>query len=304
MSRKKTAGKSKKIAVAVIVVIFVALICFVAANYSNISAIYKGLTLSSDEINSNLEQNKQDTSQALQNAGINVSEEDFEKLNSGELSSEEILQIIQGGITTDNQQNDSKQETSDEQPSGTDKTDEENEKDVTGTEQNPEQSTEIKPDEPDEVEQKPQDTQTVQKPEEEKPKDQMTSENVPVGQEPVLSEAEYNIKISELIAKVYSIKSNFMATLDSFEEKIISEYKALPEEQRTTATKAAIIADNMSYMLSLEAQCDAQIKAVTDEMTALMKQYGKDLTLVDSINTAYINEKELKKAYYINLYKK
>ena len=32
----------------------------------------------------------------------------------------------------------------------------------------------------------------------------------------------------------------------------------------------------MSYMTGLEAQCDAQVKAVTDELTALMVANGKN----------------------------
>ena len=42
---------------------------------------------------------------------------------------------------------------------------------------------------------------------------------------------------------------------------------------------------------------------ITDELSALMKANGKDTSLVDAINSAYANEKELKKAYYISLYK-
>lgn len=105
------------------------------------------------------------------------------------------------------------------------------------------------------------------------------------------------------MAKIYVIKANFTSTLSTFESNIIASYKALPKEQHTTATKAKIVSDNMGYVAGLEAQCDAQVKAVTDELSALMKENGKDTSLVDAINSAYKNEKELKKAYYISLYK-
>ena len=118
-----------------------------------------------------------------------------------------------------------------------------------------------------------------------------------------LSEEEYNKKVAELVAKIYVIKANFTSTLSAFESNIIASYKALPKEQHTTATKAKIVSDNMGYVTGLEAQCDAQVKAVTDELSALMKENGKDTSLVDAINSAYNSEKELKKAYYISLYK-
>lgn len=283
MHEKKTVRRGKKIALTVIIIILVVLIGVVVSNFNNISALYKGLTQSSDEISSNIEKNKQDTSQALQNAGINMSEDDFEKLNSGELSADEILQIIQGAVSSDNQQKDPENEPSPEQK----------------PEQNPEQNIQVQPDDSQGDVQKPVEQEKTDTP----PQSQPNPVVPPEQSETVLAEAEYNKKVADLVAKVYTIKSEFMATLDSFESKIVSEYKALPKEQRTAATKAKIVADNMSYMLSLEAQCDAQIKAVTDELTKLMKEYGKDMALVDAINSAYANEKELKKAYYVSLYK-
>lgn len=297
MHEKKTVRRGKKIALTVIIIILVVLIGVVVSNFNNISALYKGLTQSSDEISSNIEKNKQDTSQALQNAGINMSEDDFEKLNSGELSADEILQIIQGAMTPDNQQKDPENQPDPEKKPQGDETEENKNQDVTVPEQKPEQDIPAQPDNAQD------ENSVIQETPDTSPETQEKPEITPGQPENVLSEAEYNKKVADLVAKVYTIKSEFMATLDSFESKIVSEYKALPKEQRTAATKAKIVADNMSYMLSLEAQCDAQIKAVTDELTKLMKEYGKDMALVDAINSAYANEKELKKAYYVSLYK-
>ena len=118
-----------------------------------------------------------------------------------------------------------------------------------------------------------------------------------------MTEEQYNTRVSELVAKMYSIKADFITQLSAFESRIISEYKALPKEQRTSATKTRIVSENMSYVMGLEAQCDAQVKAVTDELTAIMTANGKPTTLVDQINAAYVSEKEIKKAYYVSLYK-
>lgn len=118
-----------------------------------------------------------------------------------------------------------------------------------------------------------------------------------------LSEEQYNMRIAELVARMYSIKADFVSQLASFESSVIAQYKALPAEQRTTATKSRIVSENMNYIMGLEAQCDAQVAAVTSELTAIMTANGKSTALVDQINTAYINEKENKKAYYVSLYK-
>ena len=136
-----------------------------------------------------------------------------------------------------------------------------------------------------------------------KDKQEAIQEDLPQKDKNVLSEQEYNKKVAELVAQVYVIQANFNSTLNAFENRIISEYKALPAEERTTSTKARIVSENMAYVVGLEAQCDAQIKEITDALTKLMNENNKDTSLVDSINKAYQNEKELKKAYYISLYK-
>lgn len=119
----------------------------------------------------------------------------------------------------------------------------------------------------------------------------------------VMSEEQYNQRVAELVAKMYSIKADFLGQLSAFESRIKAEYSALPKEQQTTATKARIVSENMSYIMGLEAQCDAQVSAVTSELTTIMVANGKPTTLVDQINAAYISEKEAKKAYYVSMYK-
>lgn len=317
MEKKSTKNVRARIFVILLLLLLAAALALMLANCGNIKALYRGLTTEADDIGRLLEQNKKDTAGALSNVGIHVSDDDFDKVNDGSLTEEEIAAIILNGIeagktgtekpdSADTEQtnadvSDSKTpdvtdppETPDggKQPdssetqgdSGQNKPATDGNNGGTGT-----QTTPISPDKttPDKT------TPTVP-----------STEVTPVAPQPgKLSDDEYNKKVADLVAKVYVIKANFLATLSSFESKVISEYKALPDEQRTGATKAKIVSDNMSYVAGLEAQCNAQVKAVTDELTALMKENGKDTALVDAINEAYAREKELKKAYYISLYK-
>ena len=113
----------------------------------------------------------------------------------------------------------------------------------------------------------------------------------------------YNKAVSDQIAKLYVLKAQYTSTLASFEADIKAQYLALPQEERGTAAKAKIVSDNMAYVAGLEAQCDAQVNAILAEISSIGKQYGKDDSLVSALKSAYANEKELKKAYYISLYK-
>ncbi len=305
MKEKTTKSRGKKIVAAVILVILAAGVAIAVKNYGNIKALYKGLTTSTEDLSADIEQNKQNTSDALSNAGINISKEDFDKLNDGELTAEQIAELLQGSIgKQDSTANDGKQNenVTDIPDAGSEKQDDDGSESQTpelpvSPEVTPQEKTEPDTQVPnDNIQQnKPEDIPEPTKPEKPETNDTHTST--------VMTEAQYNEKVAEYVAKMYVIKSEFLNILNEFETNIKNQYLALPKEQRTTATKAKIVADNMAYVTSLEAQCDARVDAVTKELYELMKANGKDTALVDAIKAAYVNEKELKKAYYISLYK-
>lgn len=273
-------GKLVKCVFKYIVILFSILLIivglFVAINYDNVVAFYKGLTTDANTISQQLDQNKKDTADALASSGLKISEEELNKINEGSLSKEEISEVLLNSMIKN--EDSSKTDTGLVQPEDTIPTepDKQNDKD---------EEIEVEPEK---------DSNKIT--EQEKSNEHEKDENV-------LSEQEYNKKVADLVAQVYVIQANFNATLNAFENRIISEYKALPAEQRTTSTKARIVSDNMAYVVGLEAQCDAQIKEVTDALAELMSENNKERSLIDAINKAYKNEKELKKAYYISLYK-
>lgn len=302
MKKKNKNSPGKKVLKYSIFAILILLLVLFIINYElvvsvfkNLPSIWKGLMSDSEDIKAQIEQNEKDTVDALTGAGVNISKEDFDKINSGKLSADEISDIISGGMDGSGAKDDNiKPDASGEIPEQPSNSDEQN-KDGEAFE-----NTEDEPDTPEGTDgQNDKPVQVVP--------DNPEKDNTEPGDEPqqseTISESEYNKKVSDLVAKMYVIKSDFLAKLDEFEARIKAEYSALPKEKQTTATKADIVSANMSYITGLEAQCDAQVKAVTDELTALMVANGKDTALVDAINTAYKNEKELKKSYYISLYK-
>lgn len=324
MEKKSTKSVRARILLAVLILLLAAALAVLYVNRENIKALYRGLTTDTGKIGELLEQNKEDTQNALSDVGINVSKEDFDKLNNGELSEEEIAAILYdsiGGssdqnldpdgetpsdvsgetdaVTENDSKNDSQTNSSSNADSGTNSTHGQSDtaggKQPSGQKDSSNSATTGNKGSGSSQTTKPSGNQTA------KPDASQNGSSQPVTS--TLSEEEYNKKVADLVAKMYVVKANFTSTLSAFEANIISSYKSLPAEQRTSATKAKIVSDNMSYVTGLEAQCDAQVKAITDELSALMKANGKDTSLVDAINSAYANEKELKKAYYISLYK-
>jgi len=110
-------------------------------------------------------------------------------------------------------------------------------------------------------------------------------------------------RISECVAQMYVLKSNFVSRLDGLYNKAISDYNAMTPEQKKANGKQTIIDRYYSGAASMEAECDAKVSAVLSELTTLLKEQGSTTELVDKIKTAYYEEKSLKKAYYVSMLK-
>lgn len=339
MENKSTKSVRARVLLTLLILILAIILGVFFVYRNNIKAVWRGLTTDTGDISEMIQESQTQTKNALSDAGMNVSEDDFNKLNNGDLSQEEIEAIIYDSLSGAEKDPvkkpvpDTGSETAAEGETPGDKADSGDGK-TTGSSAEPSSKDQPSSDgkQPSSAPGGQSENASGKTPSSGKnpPGSKDTSGSKPSGStqtkdptaasttqgtfsphpgttSPIgtakLSEEEYNKKVAELVAKIYVIKANFTSTLSAFESNIIASYKALPKEQHTTATKAKIVSDNMGYVTGLEAQCDAQVKAVTDELSALMKENGKDTSLVDAINSAYKNEKELKKAYYISLYK-
>ena len=286
---KKKFFTVKRLILFIIVILLIVAGVVLLINYPNIKALYKGMTTNPDDIQQQIVQNNQNIADALTESGISLTKEELDLFSDGSLSQDEISAMILKGMT---------EGSVDEALSNADNS----EGDENATENANATAPETGTNSPD----KKSNNAGTGKSNVSNGNSNSTQPSPNASTLPDSSdkdEAEYNKKVADLVAKVYVIKANFTSLLAALEDSAISSYKALPASERTHASKAKIVSDNMSYVLGLEAQCDAQVKAVTDELTALLKQYGKDTALVDSINSAYQQEKELKKAYYLSLYK-
>lgn len=107
-------------------------------------------------------------------------------------------------------------------------------------------------------------------------------------------------RISECVAQMYVLKSNFVSRLEGLYSQAIADYNAMTPEQRKSNGKQTIVDRYYSSAASMEAECDGKVSAILSELTTLLKEQGSTTELVDKIKTAYYEEKSLKKAYYIN----
>ncbi|MBQ7566044.1 MAG: hypothetical protein IJT18_02895, partial [Oscillospiraceae bacterium] len=106
------------------------------------------------------------------------------------------------------------------------------------------------------------------------------------------------------LAYFYAMQSSYQGQLDGIRAGAIAQYKALPEEERTTANKIAIARSAYSTAVSLESGCDAQIAELSDRLRGALKREGMSPAIADQIVSYYVSAKNAQKAAYLSQYKK
>lgn len=136
----------------------------------------------------------------------------------------------------------------------------------------------------------------------EKPAKPDTSENTPDS-----LEKSPDTVVSESIAKLYIQKNKYLGKLDAIEGQLYSEYYSLvtsnnmSQEEMKTA-KQQMINSNISKVAAWENECDSVVYGILDEIETALKQSNQDTSIVKKLEEAYLNEKRLKKSYFISRY--
>ncbi|MBQ9974235.1 MAG: hypothetical protein IJP02_04665 [Oscillospiraceae bacterium] len=113
----------------------------------------------------------------------------------------------------------------------------------------------------------------------------------------------YEKQLSAVIAKVYVLREDFMGRLDALMNQAIAEYKSIPPEERA-AKLASFVSGYMSKGLDMEKECDAQIEAIIIELETLLSENNGDMSIAQTVYDTYVEEKSLKKAWYMAELKK
>ena len=87
-------------------------------------------------------------------------------------------------------------------------------------------------------------------------------------------------------------------------EQAKADYLALPLEERSGSKLMRMVSSYLSKGQALEKECDAEIEAIATELDQIVREYGGDLSLPQTVYDTYIEEKSLKKAWYMNAVKK
>lgn len=285
--------------VSIIAVMVIAFAVLYLAKPDLVKAVYKGLTASGDDIQADIEKNDKELVDKINDFGFTLTLEELQKLNNGNLTEQEMKDLLLKGKDGLSGENDGKEQTDTESGKTEDKPETENPDTVI-----PDIKDEWK--ESTHQHTKPSgntasgNTSKAQKPSDgtdtKKPQQSQGSQNGSG------TSSEYDEKIAELVAKMYVLKSKYLGEIEGVVSSMKAEYAALPKEQQTASAKTNIASGYLGKISALEAQCDAQVNAVVTELRGVLEKSGGDMSLADAIMSAYASEKESTKAYYINKY--
>lgn len=125
--------------------------------------------------------------------------------------------------------------------------------------------------------------------------------------EPQPEEKPADTVVSEAIAKLYIQKNHYLGKLDSIEARVKGEYYALVKaenmnKEEMKAAKQQFLKSNISTVAAWENECDSVVYGILDEITVALEANNEDTGIVKKLEEAYLNEKRLKKSYFINRY--
>ena len=287
MNGKDCRKKGRKKAVFLIIIAVLLLIIVSVAllvGVDNIKAIYVGVKYDKDKINVMIEESAARLDEKLAEYSYIVAraptKEEMDAVASGEITEDQLSKIIANGVTLEYFRECDYEikpygNKEDKEPDDSEKQDMQKEQSESS---NSQQSNNAASD----------------KPAESKPSEEKNTESQPEKTQTEL-DAECDLQVSQIVAKMYILRSSFTSSLSGLASQAYADYQA-------GVPKNEIISNYIGQGQSLEAQCDGNVSALMSELSGILTKYGRTTELVDSIYATYNSEKQYTKAYYMNMY--
>ncbi len=108
--------------------------------------------------------------------------------------------------------------------------------------------------------------------------------------------------VAKYLTEMYTLKAYYIGQLGSFERELKAEYKKQNGNNKNAASIAKFVQSNMGKAISLETECDNKVEGILTNMQNELEAIGADTSIVQIAEDSYMNEKSLRKSYYLSLY--
>lgn len=108
--------------------------------------------------------------------------------------------------------------------------------------------------------------------------------------------------VTDGLTQMYTLKAYYLGELGSFEKDLKAQYKQKYGTQKSAGAVAEVVQSNMTKVAEMESECDKKVDAVLSDMRERLEAIGASTDIVSVAEDSYINEKALRKSYYLSLY--
>lgn len=103
--------------------------------------------------------------------------------------------------------------------------------------------------------------------------------------------------VSEYAIKLYALKAYYLGQIGDLAEEAKADYKV-------NKNLKSIASQYLGRAANLENEADAAVDGLLSELEQKLNSIGADSSVCETMKSAYVNEKNLKKSYYLSLYQK
>ncbi len=103
--------------------------------------------------------------------------------------------------------------------------------------------------------------------------------------------------VANYVTQVYSLKAYYIGQLGALESEMRSVYV---NSGRDKSMIPSIVSGYLPQVASLEDECDSKIASLVGNLRSELSAINADTSIADKIYDAYINEKALRKSYYLS----
>ena len=108
--------------------------------------------------------------------------------------------------------------------------------------------------------------------------------------------------VEECVRSLYALEVDMIELLGSFRTDALNEWTGLSDSERTSTRKMQIIMDGLDRCEALEAQTDAEVRAMLDACRSELSSLGASTDVIDELWDSYTEEKLVTKTYFLSQY--
>ncbi len=114
--------------------------------------------------------------------------------------------------------------------------------------------------------------------------------------------AKVDAIVNRCVSTLYSMESRYIAGIEDVLARAYAEYVKTAKRDKDTAAMSTVGSKYIKEIYALEAQCDGEVEALLAQLKTELEGVGADISIIEKMRSAYKNEKQLKRSYYMKKY--